>query len=597
MRVLAQQHSPSDVVVGSAVGYLIGRQVYKAHHNPDLAGASIGTVVKPGRETSGPRKLASPYVPMDSYVYPLLDQLIASGAARSGILGQRPWTRAECARLVEEASGNIKSESSPQRRIVNVLRREFADYVETESRPSRMIAIEELYTRALGISGTPLNDSFHFGQTLYNDYGRPYWEGFNNVTGISGSAVAGRFLMYGRGEYQHAPAVPGYSPAVAASLATIDQVNSLPRAAAGNPEANQFRLIEGYTGVQFSKLSFTVGKQSLWWGPVASGPWLFSNNAEPIYMGRFSLANPINLPWIFGYFGPFKFDTYFGKLAGHWYPRQPYTHGEKISFKPTPNLEFGFSRTMIIGGGHPLTPCPPVSGSTGCPGHPLTFGYFGNGFTTFSAGGNAGTSGDVGDNRGGFDFSYRVPKLRDWLTIYGDFFVDDDPSPLAAPRRTAINPGIYVAKLPFLHKLDFRAEAPMTAQSAISGSNGTFFYFNEGYRDGYTNKGFLLGNWVGRQAKGLYLSSRYMISPTANVQFLFRNQILDPNFITDGGTINDFRVTAEFTLRQHFKLAGFVQFERWNIPLLAAPPVTGPQHNVTTSVELKYLPNWRWRGD
>ena len=67
---------------------------------------------------------------------------------------------------------------------------------------------------------------------------------------------------------------------------------------------------------------------------------------------------------------------------------------------------------------------------------------------------------DVGDRRGGFDFNYRVPGLRDWLTLYGDFFTDDDPSPLAAPRRSAIMPGIYLAKFPFLHKLDFRAEAP-----------------------------------------------------------------------------------------------------------------------------------------
>ena len=200
---------------------------------------------------------------------------------------------------------------------------------------------------------------------------------------------------------------------------------------------------------------------------------------------------------------------------------------------------------------------------------------------------------DVGDRRGGFDFTYRVPGLRNWLTLYGDFFTDDDPSPLAAPRRSAIMPGIYLAKFPFLHKLDFRAEAPMTAQSAISQYEGQFFYFNGAYHDGYTNKGFLLGDWIGRQAKGLYLSSRYLISPTANVQFSFRNQVTDPEFIPGGGTLNDFRVTAEFPLGQSFKLSSFVQYERWNIPLLAS----GAQHNVTSSVELKYRPNWRWRGN
>jgi hypothetical protein len=299
------------------------------------------------------------------------------------------------------------------------------------------------------------------------------------------------------------------------------------------------------------------------------------------------------LPWIFGYLGAFKFDAYFGKLSGHLYPRQPYTNGQKISLKPTPNLELGFSRTIVMGG---------LAGATqycsNCTGHPLTFGYFWSGFTSVGDASTAlgsvpGSSQDVGDRRGGFDFNYRVPGLRDWLTFYGDFFVDDDPSPLAAPRRSAIMPGIYLAKFPFLHKLDFRAEAPMTAQGAIDQFQGQFFYFNGAYHDGYTNKGVLLGNWIGRQAKGLFLTSRYLISPQANLQFSFRNQVSDPAFIPRGGTLDDFRVTAEFPFRQSFSFSGFVQFERWNIPLLAA----GAQHDVTTSVELRYRPNWRWRGN
>src|SRR5215467_7171039 len=35
-RVTGKDHFPSDVVVGSAVGWLVGRQVYAAHHNPEI---------------------------------------------------------------------------------------------------------------------------------------------------------------------------------------------------------------------------------------------------------------------------------------------------------------------------------------------------------------------------------------------------------------------------------------------------------------------------------------------------------------------------------------------------------------------------------
>ncbi len=66
-----------------------------------------------------------------------------------------------------------------------------------------------------------------------------------------------------------------------------------------------------------------------------------------------------------------------------------------------------------------------------------------------------------GDKRGGFDFSYRVPGLRDWLVLYNDSLVDDDPTPLAT-HRGAMNPGIYLPRLPKAPKLDFRLESVYT---------------------------------------------------------------------------------------------------------------------------------------
>ena len=51
--------------------------------------------------------------------------------------------------------------------------------------------MDSVYTRVTGISGTPLRDGYDFGQTIVNDYGRPYWTGFNNVTGVTADAEAG----------------------------------------------------------------------------------------------------------------------------------------------------------------------------------------------------------------------------------------------------------------------------------------------------------------------------------------------------------------------------------------------------------------------
>ena len=44
-RVTAKQHFPSDVIVGSALGWYFGRQVYRAHHDPELGGAPWGSLL------------------------------------------------------------------------------------------------------------------------------------------------------------------------------------------------------------------------------------------------------------------------------------------------------------------------------------------------------------------------------------------------------------------------------------------------------------------------------------------------------------------------------------------------------------------------
>ena len=45
-RVLGKQHFPSDVVVGAAIGWLIGRQVYRAHHRCGTGRRRLGPAVR-----------------------------------------------------------------------------------------------------------------------------------------------------------------------------------------------------------------------------------------------------------------------------------------------------------------------------------------------------------------------------------------------------------------------------------------------------------------------------------------------------------------------------------------------------------------------
>ena len=107
-RVTAKQHFPTDVVVGSALGWYFGRQVYRAHHDPEVGGSGWGGIFEEKTEVPrNPNYMASPYVPIDSWIYPALQRLIALGYMESSMLGMRPWTRMACARLVEEAEERV----------------------------------------------------------------------------------------------------------------------------------------------------------------------------------------------------------------------------------------------------------------------------------------------------------------------------------------------------------------------------------------------------------------------------------------------------------------------------------------------------------
>src|SRR5436309_2199211 len=109
-RVTGQQHFASDVIVGSALGWYFGRQVYRAHHDTELGGTAWGDLLpeRSGDKERNPENMGSPYVPLDSWTYPALERLIALGYIKSGYLGIRPWTRMECARMLEEAQQQIE---------------------------------------------------------------------------------------------------------------------------------------------------------------------------------------------------------------------------------------------------------------------------------------------------------------------------------------------------------------------------------------------------------------------------------------------------------------------------------------------------------
>ncbi len=539
---------------------------------PNADSQARNALVDSGEEVAA-AGTGSPFVELDSWVYPSIERLAALGYIHTAFLGQRPWTRIECAALVSEAGKSITDDSPTDvRRIYSALLAEFQP--ELGGSPAISPHIQSIYTGLTGIAGKPLNDSYHFGQTIINNFGRPYQQGLNSFDGFSAFVTAGRFVIYTREEFQHAPSAAADPLPVRQFTAAIDQNPLQP----GTPIAtiNRFRLLDTYAGASLSGWELSFGKQSLWWAPDDGGALLISDNAEPMYVFRASRIAPFELPWVLHRLGPVKMDVFFGKLSGNEFPEDPLIHGEKITFKPTPNLELGFSRTSELSG----------------VGRPLTFLSLFRSYTMFTSGANELPDQNPGKRTGGFDASYRVPFLRNWLTVYGDSLSDDDPSPLANPPRAALSTGFYVPRLPGAPKMDLRAEAVYTDAPGGEGG-GHYVYFDSFYHDLYTNEGNLIGSWIGREGTGFQSWLTYWAGAKDSVQLGYRHATVSKNFLPNGESVNDVSAQVKWWLTDEISFSASLQYERWFAPVLAP----SPQTDWTSAVNVTFWPKpfRRWR--
>jgi hypothetical protein len=594
-----------------------------------------------------PSTQGSPFIPVDSWVYPAVLRLYSMGYIDHVYLGMRPWTRASLSHMLEDIDAQIEDANTygastvDEAQDIYTALSHFLHYdtgmqcLTHQGNPH----VESIYTVARGISGTPLRDSFHLGSTIINDYGRPYEGGFNNYSGASGYATAGRFSFYVRGEFEEAPSATGYSQALAEALSTVDGTNflntatNLPYNQATIPmgpiaTAANGRLIEAFASAHILNHEISFGKQDDWLGPGLGGGMAYSNNAENIYSFRINRIEPLSIPLLSRITGPFRYEFLIGSLRGHTYmpnpanpggtdptqanvinPGDSWVHLEKVTFRPTNNLEFGFERTAIWGG----------------KGHgPITIHTFLKSFFSVTAPGGLGSTGpnekygrnDPGARFGAFDFSYRLPFVRNWLTLYADSEVHDDISPIDAPQRASWRPGIYLSHIPHIPKLDLRVEAATTDPSSSDHQSlgfpslyGHFMYWETIQRQGYTNQGQLFGDWIGREDKGGQAWITYHLSGNEWVQLGFRNQKATGYFIPGsttqtipagshgcpastpclapgGTTLNDINFQVVKRIGKDFEVNGNFSLEHWKAPIY----LPGQQTVTTTTIQLTWFP-------
>jgi hypothetical protein len=531
--------------------------------------------------------LGSAYIPLDSWMYPAMVRLYSMGYLGTMNLSMRPYTRRSALHILQKSEDAILSSDDEQAQdILAALLNELSEEGITSRALSAatrgtVYGVQSVYARVLGLTGSILQDSFHLGQTFYNDYGRPEEPGFNMITGFSTLAEHGRFSLYVRGEYQHAPSGPGYSQPLGAQLSALEEI--VPFAPPNNPQdtiptgpiagQNPFRLVEATLSYHILGHEISGGKSDAWLGPGMGGAMAWSNNAENIYSFRINRVEPLYIPFVSKLMGPLRYDFFYGSLKGHTATNNDWVHSEMFSFQPTPNFQFAFQRTIVFGGaGHqPVTL------------HTFLKGFFSINDTTIE---EKYSRDDPGARFSDFSFSWRLPFLRKYLTLYTDSETHDDVTPISAPRRAGYRPGIYLSQFPRAKKLSLRVEGVSTDCATLVCQGGSNQYTETIHKQAYTNKGLIMGDWIGREAKGGQAWLTYHLSGNewVDLQYLYKKTPKD--FIAGGTTQHQFRVDVVKRIGPNVEINGWYQYEHWKAPIY----LPGAQGNNTVTVQVTFFP-------
>lgn len=551
-------------------------------------------------------KLGSTYIPVDSWVYPAMLRLWSMGYIDTAFLSLRPWTRRSVLHMLDETEGDVRFDGRDEAlELLDKLYYELRDEPRTDGPINRgaVYGIQSAYVGVRGVGGTVLRDSWHLGQTFNNDYGRPYSSGLNSYNGVSAVSEAGPFSLYVRGEYQHAPSYEGYSNALAAHISNdldgIPYTGLNPFGTADRPQAtipegplpsqNNFRLLEANLSAHVLNHEISFGKSDAWLGPGVGGAMAWTNNAENMYTFRINRIEPLHIPYVSRVIGDVRYDFFIGSLKGHTYPHAPWAHSAIVAIAPTKNFQISFQRTVIFGGqGHePITL------------HTFLKSFFDINDTTQA---EKFSTHDPGARFSSTTFSYRLPFVRKYVSLYADSTTHDDVFPVSAPRRAGWRPGIYFTQLPYAPKLDLRVEGVYTDYVTSRSNAGQGNYFETIQRQGYTNKGFLMGDWIGREAKGGQAWLTYHLSGNESIAVQYLRKKNAKDFIysgllnnragqeIDGGTTQDIlRVDVIKRLSRDVELNAWFQREQWKAPIWKQ----GQQGSTTAAFQVTWFPQLR----
>jgi hypothetical protein len=161
------------------------------------------------------------------------------------------------------------------------------------------------------------------------------------------------------------------------------------------------------------------------------------------------------------------------------------------------------------------------------------------------------------------------------------------PFYLADPPEGAYRAGMFLPRLPRLHRIDLRVESTSSEAPIFAvPTGGQNFYWDIKYHGGYINDGELIGNTVGRQGRTFQGWTTVHLSSVHQLQISFTDRQVDGHFVPGGGLWKDYSASYEIHRKSGAYAKATVQFEHIDhFPML----FPGSVDNVTASIELGFL--------
>lgn len=498
----------------------------------------------------------------DDPVYEACDLIVAEGLVDDVIVGQRPYSRLEIARILKNASAALAERERAYDSKAQDWHRSSQELRRIDRLQKLIGQFEGEYARELrgmdsNVSVVPLrelNISLGYDSSLKRAI--PPNNGQGDISGIitsfdryrgRESSVDGINSTYGTA---HDLYLGRY-----ASLSVEPQFNIRFSDDEGDDVSATLHRLYAKSG--WKNFELELGRDDIIWGQGDLGGLLFSANARPLDMVKLSNPYPWRAPSIFKYLGPMKFTFFASNLGPEREFPYSFLYGGKWSLKPHKNVELGISETIIIGGRN----SPRVK----------WYDPIGELFPVHKWGRNI-NFGDASNHLFGLlDMRVQVPGLRG-TAIYGETqFEDSFMRALGLPdnlmRQMSFVVGSYAPRLTSGGRLALRAEYHHTAP---------LIYRHSTWKTGYTLNGRSMGDPIGPAADGGYLTLYVRPSPGYNGRAGVAFEDFDSStFATepspDGGGSRIFKDVAGIHERRYRLLAGFewMRNKNWGADLEA----------------------------